>query len=333
MQVCRAVLINGRSAHLAPNIPGKRLIIDIIIDTFSNLERRYRLSERFSIPFWIEENVAASDGAFALVDGTLTWPRDLRLDWEYLHELAPDNKLSLNGLFVMGDLVVEGGVLNADHDSGPALFVRGNLVAHNVVTGGGDIVVQRDATVRDIVYGDYNHGSMLVEGHLYAGLVWMFDHMFDIRGDIHAAHVFNDETAFPPHPDDEWEDDVVGTANLMLTTPIEDTDDFHRQMGKGRVLLLPALRNTRTLAPAVFPDTAEEFLRFAGERDIINSTMIPPALRDDRAFMLVLAGSHPMGYNCAGNGWHLDPEFLQAASAVGNKYALERIARATRDDD
>ena len=59
-------------------------------------------------------------------------------------------------------------VFNGDTDGASGLIVLGNLEANNMVVGGQQIYVEGDLHIKDLFWGDYNHGSLQVQGHFKA---------------------------------------------------------------------------------------------------------------------------------------------------------------------
>ena len=79
-------------------------------------------------------------------EGDWTLAETLRLDWTpdwcsrtWLTRLGIDEAVDADGIagmLVLGDLVIDGALINADIDSGPFLVVQGNLTARAVASGG-----------------------------------------------------------------------------------------------------------------------------------------------------------------------------------------------------
>lgn len=97
--------------------------------------------------------------------GDLVIPHNLWLD--YREGILGEGEV---GLFVDGNLTVEGAILNFEDDYGPFLQVTGNLTARSIATGGSQIRVDVDVHA-DVVVGVYNHGCVDIGGTLHTRLV------------------------------------------------------------------------------------------------------------------------------------------------------------------
>ena len=71
-------------------------------------------------------------------------------------------------IIVQGDLTVEKYVYNEDTDGAAGLIVLGNLHAENMLVGGQEIYVTGDLAVKEVFWGDYNHGDLHVRGNASA---------------------------------------------------------------------------------------------------------------------------------------------------------------------
>ncbi|MBC7755093.1 MAG: hypothetical protein H7Z20_00315 [Bdellovibrio sp.] len=86
--------------------------------------------------------------------------------------------------------------LDYDMDYSPSLIVEGNLTAKTLNLAGGQTHVYGDCTVSEVLYGHYNHGSLIVDGTTIAPLIIAFDYSMTFNGKVHAEHVIGDGSAF-----------------------------------------------------------------------------------------------------------------------------------------
>lgn len=92
--------------------------------------------------------------------------------------------LDTYGMIVDGNLTVNGVIYQPEMDSGPALFVTGNVKAKSLSKGGAEFYIKGDLIVEQTIYGYYNHGSLKVEGNTEAVTIFAEDHYFKFKGDV-----------------------------------------------------------------------------------------------------------------------------------------------------
>ena len=71
-------------------------------------------------------------------------------------------------ILAQGDLTVKKYIYNEDTDGASGLIVLGNLQAENMLVGGQEIYVTGDLVVKEVFWGDYNHGDLHVRGNASA---------------------------------------------------------------------------------------------------------------------------------------------------------------------
>lgn len=131
----------------------------------------------------------------------------LILDWQE-HWVQQNQVIAV---CCLGDLIVDGDIVNRTLEGGPLLFVGGNLKVDNLVKAGAPIVVLGDVEAKGLVIGEYNDGTMRIGGDLTANAYLLLDHDGFVRGNTNAP-MYSDE-------DSEWRE--VLTASLF---PSEDED-------------------------------------------------------------------------------------------------------------
>jgi hypothetical protein len=136
---------------------------------------------------------------------------DVRLDFEGLNEHR------VTTVAVLGDLEVRGRLINADGDSGPFLFVDGDLRAREIEKGGASFVVLGSVLSDGLVFCDRDNGVFLVGGDLAARAIISCDQDIivsgAVRGTVVSTELGNMRDALVPEvfidpgdPQDEFAD-------------------------------------------------------------------------------------------------------------------------------
>jgi hypothetical protein len=108
---------------------------------------------------------------------------DVRLDFEGLNEHR------VTTVAVLGDLEVRGRLINADGDSGPFLFVDGDLRAREIEKGGASFVVLGSVLSDGLVFCDRDNGVFLVGGDLAARAIISCDQDIIVSGAVKGTVV------------------------------------------------------------------------------------------------------------------------------------------------
>lgn len=82
------------------------------------------------------------------------------------------------GIVVIGDLIVQGNIMNEETDGACSLLVLGNLKAKNVIVGGQLIYVTGYVAVQELLMGIYNHGEFISQSYVWAPVVVADDYSF-----------------------------------------------------------------------------------------------------------------------------------------------------------
>jgi hypothetical protein len=91
------------------------------------------------------------------------------------HDFEKGKDYENYGICVLGNLKVNGSIVNRTGEGGPMLYVKGNLEADNLIAGGAFIEVKGTTTVKHYVYGHYNDGITRL-GDVVAKAVISMDH-------------------------------------------------------------------------------------------------------------------------------------------------------------
>lgn len=296
-------------------IPANLASSTVYCEQFSKLNEQFFITHCCFIPSHVNNAYLFPTSKFILISGNLQLDHDLNLDWGPFEVLFEKNPNEISGLIVIGDLIINGDLLNTDIDNGPLLMVRGNLVANNLYSGGSTIIVGRDASVRDLVFGNYNHGELIVMNDLHVGMLVMRDHCFSAEK-IQATHAVDDDTDLEFDSEDASEN--LQRINDRLEVAIQDVDELGSYLSQRTSILKPGSRNTHKLKPTVFPTTAEEVILFVQTQQRVFSGDIPLQLHQDRDFMLRLCAMHPDIFSGLKNRWHLSADFMAAALDSGS---------------
>jgi len=123
-------------------------------------------------------------------------------------------------ILVYGNLKAKN-IYSFENDGSVSLIVYKNLIVDNMIVGGQEIYVGEDLTVKNLFWGDYNHGSLMVDGQTSA-LVFMAteEYHYDYeKKKITAEYFLCDE--------DEGVDFNISTIqNLFKPELVYDEDDL-----------------------------------------------------------------------------------------------------------
>ncbi|RAV28437.1 hypothetical protein [Sinomicrobium soli] len=183
-------------------------------------------------------------------DRALYMEGDINLDHLDLDFSFDGDEVAYSLILVNGDLRA-GNISNRETDGAVGLIVLGNLKAGNIVVGGQEIYVAGDLEVNGLYWGDYNHGNLVVNGHIgvntFLSTDYGFDHQrfSDGRG-VDYRHFFWDEAesifereVLEPvfHPECLLDDDDLVDAPYSYKDWLNDSEIFYR-MKEGLDILL-----------------------------------------------------------------------------------------------
>lgn len=165
-------------------------------------------------------------------DTQLVWFQDGDFDFTDLLNLDNVNEIFRAGadsdfpLFILinGNARL-GNIFNAETDGSTGLVVLGNLTADNIVVGGQEIFVQGDLQVKDLYWGDYNHGSLQVHGDIKVRVFintdyGVDDERFQKRERMTIEHLLNDDQE-EWYADGEWLKAFLPAEFLMPADEVE----------------------------------------------------------------------------------------------------------------
>jgi hypothetical protein len=161
----------------------------------------------------------------------LTLPAGTRIQGDLAIEYDDLLEHRVATVAALGDLVVDGRILNDNSDGGPFFIVDGNLSARQIVKGGAQFLVLGSVRSSDLVFCDYNHGRFLVAGGIDTPVLIMNDQKLEAAGPI-SGKIIDDEEgnmrehlvpevfADPDDAEDEWPDGALVRERLAAGLPI-----------------------------------------------------------------------------------------------------------------
>lgn len=175
---------------------------------------------------WAEQIlVDHPEGKALVLPGPTALPGDLEIDYDSLAEHG------VTTVAVLGDLTVNGRMINADSDGGPFLFVDGNLKAAQIEKGGANFIILGALTCRGVLFCDYNHGALLTGGDIEAEAIIACDQDVYAGGEIKGPVISDDlgnmremlvPEVFedPEDPEDEFADGALIRERLAAGLPV-----------------------------------------------------------------------------------------------------------------
>ena len=123
---------------------------------------------------------------------------DLKLDTLDLDDpLAPWHEDDLGAyarfILVRGNAEIARHVHSLETDGACGLLVAGNLTTTNAIVGGQEIRVGGNLLVRELFWGDYNHGELHVVGNTSAALLIQTDYSMQFDGVVECLRRMDDE--------------------------------------------------------------------------------------------------------------------------------------------
>lgn len=118
---------------------------------------------------------------------------------------------SVPGVIVIGDLSVDGSIINASLESGVFVYVTGDVTCTNLVAGGAHIVIGGALHAKNAVYAHYNDGSLKIGGDLSCRYFVSEDHMVS-HDNVTADYYYNSHSYEIPEDVLPLEDEKTGSA-------------------------------------------------------------------------------------------------------------------------
>ncbi|KGE13119.1 hypothetical protein [Sphingobacterium deserti] len=115
------------------------------------------------------------DEQVLLCEGDQNWKNPVDLD----HIFGAEQDAEFYPLVLVTGNLQATQIFNTDTDGSSGLIVLGDLLAENVLVGGQEIYICGNLHVRGLFWGDYNHGSLHVEGNIRASVFLNTDYNVD----------------------------------------------------------------------------------------------------------------------------------------------------------
>lgn len=160
-----------------------------------------------------------------------------------------------------------GQLLSPGDDTGTAgVMVLGDLRLRNALLGGQELYVSGDLHVAELLWGNYNHGDLVVYGVLSASLLVHTDgYHLDLKQEAQVQRLLSDADDGPGH----WDLlDMPTLASLLPSDcfwlgddqrPVLDGGAMHARLSRGEsVLNLAHLQRPPTPLPQVLPDRSPQ---------------------------------------------------------------------------
>ncbi|WP_106400123.1 hypothetical protein [Actinocorallia populi] len=244
---------------------------DIRVVALRDADRDFGLRSLFSLH-------RAPDDAKVVVCVGDTALEGLPLDFRALEALAglPEAGPFL-GVAVYGDLTVAGGIINADRDFGPFLWVRGGVRTGNFAVTGSEVRIEGVLEAAQTIAGAPGRGRTVVKGDARAEVVLSREHLLEFHAGLTAELVVAGDLlriadpgrvevgAWSGRAHDLWGRPLPGPDPAATRTPHPapglhhldgDLDGALAAIGQGRSLL-------RTSAPPRDPAIPAETVRAA----------------------------------------------------------------------
>lgn len=268
-----------------------------------------------------------ADRPVLVCEGDWVLPATLRLDWAEgwgdaawrarLGIVLPEGALAeterIAGLLVLGDLQIDGALINADLNDAPFLAVRGHLMARALVNGGAAIIVEGCAHIAECVIGRDNHGGLDVAQRLRTTVLIRDGHM------LHAGEIEAMATYEPRR--DGGEMDLLGSVEAWLPQRLRGLladhvlayGDIWRLLCQDRsVVRAERVRLWPAPPRHVRPLDAQDCLERASVDEWFTLRLVPPTLRRDDALLLALTRLCPRFYRSLPRQRHLRPAYMLA---------------------
>lgn len=158
---------------------------DIRIASLRDADRDFGLRALFSLD-------EADDGAAVIVCVGDTGLENLPLDfsaleaWTGISESGPGTFL---GVAVYGDLTVSDRIVNGERDSGPFLWVRGDVRANNLAIAGSEVRIEGGLEAAQTIAGARGRGRTVIKGDARAEVVLAREHLMEFHAGLTAELV------------------------------------------------------------------------------------------------------------------------------------------------
>ncbi|KIO77744.1 hypothetical protein TH53_07375 [Pedobacter lusitanus] len=155
----------------------------------------------------------------------------------------------IQGLIILGDLSVQGSILNEEGDYGAFLLVTGQVSCQSIVAGGSVIYIKGDITTEEVFISHYNHGYFKGDGLTTSPILIIEDHYTTLASYNASLFYYNDKTGDCPPGNECYEDEETGedwlcSPNLtrLLDNPVFTFEDLIADLNEGEYVLASSNR-------------------------------------------------------------------------------------------
>lgn len=153
-------------------------------------------------------------------------------------------EIRIEGIFINGNLSVNGSVINAEGDYGPYVFISGSVNCQSLLLGGANVEIKGNIRTKEVVMTYYNHGSFNCSGLIDSPVFIVTDHntTFAERKNDLFYYSDRDDDVDPKNEceyDDETDEEIISNElRKLLDNPLIETfEELERELALGELIL------------------------------------------------------------------------------------------------
>lgn len=162
--------------------------------------------------------------------------------WRHNLNIAEDASLEQNyriaGIIVVGNLVVNGSIINSNGDTGAFLDVLGDMKAKNLIGGGSYLSIYGNVNIVGVAYGHYNGGQISILGGLACPVFIKEDHDFQYNKLIKNSIFLDSNTDHFADYDENDNYTIPKKLRKDLITDVMEWGDILTLLCEGKNILL-----------------------------------------------------------------------------------------------
>lgn len=304
-----------------------------IIAKWEEIVEKYELERVFSRYMGSNYKSLFESRHFLFSDNSLSLEKSLFLDWknceEWLDQFGvkyeKEEPLDIYGIIVLGDLGVNGSVLNTCPDGGPSLLIDGNLSANNLLSGGAIISINGKGYIPGCTYGHYNHGELNIEESLSTTLYIQEDHYMNVTKNKAKVMFSTFDDCLEEGESEDYDFIIPESIKKVLNEEINKWTDIYKVLSSDKDVIIESKIIKIKKTPSKRIKTKEDFINAVQTKEIIKMSSVPKEILSDKEFVLEMTKINPNVFNGLPNGWHLEARFMLAALECRNKNVLNYI--------
>lgn len=162
------------------------------------------------------------------------------------NKLLDKEILGILGILLLGDLTVQGCIINEKGDYGPFLYSKGNIECQSLLLGGCYVEIEGDISAEEVVMTHYNHGFLDCKGTVKAPVFIIDDHYTTFGDEETELFYYNDTIEEKAHPkeNDCYNDEKTGewVCSSVLLQHLDNSltttfEELHRDLVQGEWVL------------------------------------------------------------------------------------------------